>query len=102
MLFSQLKHYLELYITDTALKVSLSLYCFTTIISHGVENYFPGCGVRVSLILFFGGLHVTNPPIRLMCPTAVCPSTFSIPDSNLKTLCPIEFKFDKEIDHHHS
>ena len=42
MLFSLLKHYLELYITDTVLKVSRSLYCFTTFISHGlVENYFP-------------------------------------------------------------
>ena len=33
--------YYELYITNTALKVSRSLYCFTTSISHGVENYFP-------------------------------------------------------------
>ena len=38
MLFSLLKHYLE---TDTALKVSQSVYCFITSISHGVENYFP-------------------------------------------------------------
>ena len=37
MLFSVLKHYLD---TDTALKVSQSVYCFTTSISHGVENYF--------------------------------------------------------------
>ena len=35
------KHHLDLYITDTALKVSRSLYCLTTSISHGVENYFP-------------------------------------------------------------
>ena len=41
MLFSLLKHYLELYITDTALNVSQSLYCFTASIFHGVENYFP-------------------------------------------------------------
>ena len=41
MLFSLLKHYLELYITHTALKVSRSLYYFTTSIFHGVENYFP-------------------------------------------------------------
>ena len=41
MLFSLLKHYLELYITDTALKVSRSLYCFTTSIFHDVESYFP-------------------------------------------------------------
>ena len=39
--FLLLKHYLELYITDTALKVSQSLYCFTVSVSHGVENYFP-------------------------------------------------------------
>ena len=32
------KHYLDLYINDTALKVSRSLYCFITSISHGVEN----------------------------------------------------------------
>ena len=51
--------------TDTALKVSQSLYCFTTSISHGVENYFPrlwGTGISDAifvvistyyLILFF-------------------------------------------------
>ena len=38
MLFSLLKHYLD---TDTALKVSQTVYCFTSSISHGVENYFP-------------------------------------------------------------
>ena len=38
MLFSLLKHYLD---TDTVLKVSQSVHCFTTSISHGVENYFP-------------------------------------------------------------
>ena len=36
--FFLLKHYLD---TDTALKVSQSVYCFTTSISYGVENYFP-------------------------------------------------------------
>ena len=41
MLFSLLKHYLELYITDTVLNISRSLYYFTTSVSHGVENYFP-------------------------------------------------------------
>ena len=40
MLLSLLKHYLELCITNTALNVSQSLSCFTTCISHGVENYF--------------------------------------------------------------
>ena len=41
MLFSLLKYHLDLYITDTSLKVSQSLYWFTTSISHEVENYFP-------------------------------------------------------------
>ena len=39
--------------TDNALKVSPSLYCFTTSMSHGVEIISPGCGVRASLMLFF-------------------------------------------------
>ena len=48
-----LKHYLELYITNTALKLSRSLYCFTSSISHGVDNYFHRLWVRASLMLFF-------------------------------------------------
>ena len=38
MLFSLLKHYLELYVTDTALKYP---DLCTVSLSHGVENYFP-------------------------------------------------------------
>ena len=56
MLIYLLKHYLELYITDNALKVSASLYClYTTSISHGVEIILPGCGVlgNASLMLFY-------------------------------------------------
>ena len=56
MLFSLLKHRLDLNITDTALKVSRSLYCFTTSISHGVENYFPrlwGTGISVAIFSFY-------------------------------------------------
>ena len=52
MLFSLLKHYLD---TDTALKVSQSVYCFTTYISHGVENYFPrlwGTGISDAILSF--------------------------------------------------
>ena len=52
MLFSLLKHYLD---TDTALKVSQSVYCFTTSISRGVENYFPrlwGTGISDAIFLF--------------------------------------------------
>ena len=41
MLFCLLKYHLELYITGTAVKVSRSVYCFTTSMFHGVENYFP-------------------------------------------------------------
>ena len=53
MLFSLFKHYLELYITDTALNVSRSLYFFTTSIFHGVENYFPRlCGTDISDAVF--------------------------------------------------
>ena len=53
---------------------------------------------------FLGGLHVTNPPIRLMCLTYVRLSVrphfrFWTLEFNL---CPIEFKLDREIDHHHS
>ena len=49
MLFSLLKHYL-----DTALKVSQSVHCFTTSISHGVENYFPrlwGTGISDAILV---------------------------------------------------
>ena len=53
MLFSLLKHYMD---TDTALKVSQSVYCFTTSISHGVENYFPrlwGTGISDAIIYIY-------------------------------------------------
>ena len=55
MLFSLLKHYLEVYVTDTALKVSRSLHFFITPVSHGVENYFPrlwGTGISDTIFLF--------------------------------------------------
>ena len=51
MLFSLLKHYL-----DTVLKVSQSVYCFTTSISQGVENYFPrlwGTGISDAIFAFY-------------------------------------------------
>ena len=59
-LFSRLTHYLDLYITDTALKVSQSLCWFTTSISHGVENYLPGCGIRASLMLLFVNNNIVS------------------------------------------
>ena len=55
MLFSLLKHYLEVYVTDNALKVSRSLHCIITPVSHGVENYFPrlwGIGISDTIFLF--------------------------------------------------
>ena len=53
MLFSLLEHYLHLYISDTVLKVFRSLYCFTTSIFHGVENYFPRLwGASISDAIF--------------------------------------------------
>ena len=54
MLFSLLKHYLDLYISDSVLKVFWSLYCFTTSICHGVEKYFPrlwGMGISDATLL---------------------------------------------------
>ena len=41
-------------VTLFALKVSRSLYCFTSSVSHGVENYFPrlwGTGISVDIFL---------------------------------------------------
>ena len=59
MLFSLLKHYLD---TDTdTLKVSHSVYCFTTSISHGVEN--PRLwGTRLSNAIFY-----LLPPSTRLC-----------------------------------
>ena len=55
MLFSLLKHYLD---TDTALKVSQSVYCFTISISHGVENYFPRLwGTDISDAILLKNVH---------------------------------------------
>ena len=54
MLFSLPKHHFDLNITDTALKVSQSLYYFTTSISHGAENYSPrrwGTGISDAIFL---------------------------------------------------
>ena len=61
MIFSLLKHYLDLYISDIALKVFQSLYCFTTCICHGVENYFLrpwGTGISDAIFIFLVGLSV--------------------------------------------
>ena len=61
MLFSLFKHHLNLNITDTALKLSGFLYCFTTSIFHGVENYFPRLwGTGISDAIFFTGIVLTS------------------------------------------
>ena len=52
MLFSLLKQNLELYITDTALKVSQSLYCFMTSIFYGVESFPRLWGTVISDAIF--------------------------------------------------
>ena len=50
--------YLNIIQTDTALKVSRSLYFLTTSISHGVENYFPRLwGTGISYAIFIFGLN---------------------------------------------
>ena len=87
--------YLELYITDTALKVSQSLYCFTISISHGVENYFPklwGTGISdaiFSRVLFLPaslhnlhylfrkppGLYAVSPLLYLMVFSTISPGS---------------------------
>ena len=55
MLFSLLKNIiLDLYITDTAVKVSQSLYFLTTSMSYGVENYFSRLwGTGISDAIFY-------------------------------------------------
>ena len=45
---------------------------------------------------------IPSSPLSVFCPF-VCPSTFLFADSNSKkTLCPVELRLDREIDHHHS
>ena len=45
-------------LTDTAVKVSRSLYFLTTSIFHGVENYFPRLwGTGISDAIFFIRFH---------------------------------------------
>ena len=47
--FLYLNIFLDRYVSDTELKVSRSLYCFTICICYGVENYFPRlCDMGIS------------------------------------------------------
>ena len=60
MLFSLRKHSLSLFVADTALKVSRYLYCFTTSISHGIENNFPrlwSTGISDAIFFFVNFLQ---------------------------------------------
>ena len=87
MVFSRNKHYLELYITDTALKVSRSLYCFTTSISHGVENYFPrlrGTGISDAIFSSLINAVLVSKIVSLDC--GVQPST-EISTTEYKRFC---------------
>ena len=70
MLFSLLKYYFELYITDTALEVFQSSYFFTTFICHGVENYFSSLwGMGISDAIFQLDLIRLNRIILLISDT---------------------------------
>ena len=58
------KHYLDLYITDSALKVSWSLYWYSTSVSHGVGKYFPwlwGTGISDAIfVLIDNQVHLMS------------------------------------------
>ena len=73
MLFSLLKHYLEVYVTDTALKVSRSLHCIITSVSHGVENYFPRLwGTGISDTIFISRRALAQEGDYEMMPVHAC------------------------------
>ena len=85
MLFSLHKHHLDLNITDTALKVSRSLYCFTTSISHVVENYFPrlwGTGISDAI---FKMLVIARLRVKFLR----CHSLFHLFISQLRNLASV-------------
>ena len=106
------------YCTDRYLQVSFILL----LCQHSIDVHYFGWLGRIMPLLFcqkscrilninilfsqtsfLGGLRVTNPPIRLMCPTSVCPSVrVWFPDSNLKTVWPINCKLDMQVEHHDS
>ena len=93
MLFSLLKHYLD---TDTALKVSQSVYCFTTSISHGVENYFPrlwGTGISDAIFLrhrFWYNIHIRQQ--RCVCSCMYMIRVISYP--NISSSCFLLFSVE--------
>ena len=72
MLFSVLKHNFDLNVTDTALKVSRSLYCFMVL-----KTISPGCGVWSSLMLFSFNHIITN-TVEIFCVFVVDLSTHTL------------------------
>ena len=90
MLFSLLNHYLD---TDTALKVSQSVYCFTTSISHGVEDYFPslwGTGISdaICISIEISEAILINIKISMYNPNPNCIQLpFSITDQPTSCQC---------------
>ena len=72
MLFSLLKHCLN---NDAALKASRSVYCFTTSVSHGVENYFPrlwGTGISDAIIAIFSFMSICQKTIIQLFSVSFC------------------------------
>ena len=93
MLFSLLKHHLDQYVTNTALKVSRSLYCFATSISMVLKTISPGCGVRESLMLFsfspYPPIFPLLPPLSAFrSPPSPFLFPFSPPSLSLPIPCP--------------
>ena len=60
MLFSLLKHCLELFITDTVLKVFRSFTVSPLVYLMVLKTFSPGCGVWASLMLLFCLVHLES------------------------------------------
>ena len=58
MLFSLIKHYLDLYISDPA--ESFHIFCTVSLLLYFMvlKTISPGCGVRASLMLFLALAHI--------------------------------------------
>ena len=59
--------------------------------------------VLLKLTCIFGGVFLYNQSAYWIDVSTIClPVNTPFLDSNSKTPCPIEFKLDLKIDHHHS
>ena len=61
---------------DTALKVSQSLYCFSTFICHIVENYFPrlwGTGISDAISIYTTKIYKSLKRVYLCFNSSLCP-----------------------------